>query len=179
MVDLLYRMIYNVAQIHEELLRINDSSELFLSDKELHFVVMGLLGMGLLLVIYPLFLILSKHNVLTIAWIYVFTVMVVISFAIEIGQRITGSGAVHFPQGLMEGPVLLTGLKNGRKTTEKQFSEASDRFFMHWDRSPRHGSWNIHRCSRCLQRPPRGGQASRAYPHRAGQGSPHSSGNVL
>ena len=209
MVDLLYRMIYNVAQIHEELLRINDSSELFLSDKELHFVVMGLLGMGLLLVIYPLFLILSKHNVLTIAWIYVFTVMVVISFAIEIGQGFTGTGnmdmddirpggvhadvlylcrrapgpdadlAVHFPQGLMEGPVLLTGLKNGRKTTEKQFSEASDRFFMHWDRSPRHGSWNIHRCSRCLQRPPRGGQASRAYPHRAGQGSPHSSGNVL
>ena len=92
MVDLLYRMIYNVAQIHEELLRINDSSELFLSDKELHFVVMGLLGMGLLLVIYPLFLILSKHNVLTIAWIYVFTVMVVISFAIEIGQGFTGTG---------------------------------------------------------------------------------------
>jgi putative flippase GtrA len=85
-------MIYNVAQIHEELLRINDSSELFLSDKELHFVVMGLLGMGLLLVIYPLFLILSKHNVLTIAWIYVFTVMVVISFAIEIGQGFTGTG---------------------------------------------------------------------------------------
>lgn len=92
MVDLLYRMIYNVAQIHEELLRINDSSELFLSDKELHFVVMGLLGMGLLLVIYPLFLILSKHNVLTIAWIYVFTVMVVISLAIEIGQGFTGTG---------------------------------------------------------------------------------------
>lgn len=92
MVDLLYKMIYNVAQIHEELLRINDSSELFLSDKELHFVVMGLLGMGLLLVIYPLFLILSKHNVLTIAWIYVFTVMVVISFAIEIGQGFTGTG---------------------------------------------------------------------------------------
>ena len=92
MVDLLYRMIYNVAQIHEELLRINDSSELFLSDKELHFVVMGLLGMGLLLVIYPLFLILSKHNVLTIALIYVFTVMVVISFAIEIGQGFTGTG---------------------------------------------------------------------------------------
>ena len=48
--------------------------------------------MGLLLVIYPLFLILSKHNVLTIAWIYVFTVMVVISFAIEIGQGFTGTG---------------------------------------------------------------------------------------
>jgi glycopeptide antibiotics resistance protein len=53
---------------------------------------MGLLGMGLLLVIYPLFLALSRNHVLTIAWIYVFTVMVMLSFAIEIGQGITGTG---------------------------------------------------------------------------------------
>ena len=48
--------------------------------------------MGLLLVIYPLFLLLSKRHVLTIAWIYVFTVMVMLSFAIEIGQGITDTG---------------------------------------------------------------------------------------
>ena len=53
---------------------------------------MGLLGMGMLLLIYPLFLALSKNHVLTIAWIYVFTVMVMLSFAIEIGQGITGTG---------------------------------------------------------------------------------------
>jgi glycopeptide antibiotics resistance protein len=57
-------------------------------------VVMGLVGMGLLLVIYPLFLALSKRHVLTIAWIYVFTVMVVLSFAIEIGQGITDTGSM-------------------------------------------------------------------------------------
>ena len=85
-------MVEGVARIHDKLLQINDSSALFLTDKQLHFVVMGLLGMGLLLVIYPLFLLLSKRHVLTIAWIYVFTVMVMLSFAIEIGQGITDTG---------------------------------------------------------------------------------------
>lgn len=92
MVRLLYFMVESVARVHEKLLQINDSSALFLSDKQLHFVVMGLLGMGFLLVVYPLFLALSRNHVLTIAWIYVFTVMVMLSFAIEIGQGITGTG---------------------------------------------------------------------------------------
>ena len=92
MVRFLYFMVEGVARIHNKILQINDSSALFLSDKQLHFAVMGLLGMGMLLVIYPLFLALSKNHVLTIAWIYVFTVMVMLSFAIEIGQGITGTG---------------------------------------------------------------------------------------
>lgn len=92
MVRFLYFMVEGIARIHDKLLQINDSSALFLTDKQLHFAVMGMLGMGLLLVIYPLFLALSKNHVLTIAWIYVFTVMVMLSFAIEIGQGITGTG---------------------------------------------------------------------------------------
>ncbi len=92
MVRFLYFMVEGVARIHNKILQINDSSALFLTDKQLHFAVMGLLGMGMLLVIYPLFLALSKNHVLTIAWIYVFTVMVMLSFAIEIGQGITGTG---------------------------------------------------------------------------------------
>lgn len=87
-------MVSGISRIHDKLLQINDSSALFLTDKQLHFVVMGLVGMGLLLVIYPLFLALSKKHVLTIAWIYVFTVMVVLSFAIEIGQGITDTGSM-------------------------------------------------------------------------------------
>lgn len=92
MVSFLYFLVRGIARIHDRLLQLNDSSALFLSDKELHFAVMGLLGMGLLFVIYPLFIALSKRHVLVIAWIYVFTVMVVLSFAIEIGQGITGTG---------------------------------------------------------------------------------------
>ena len=92
MVELLYFGVREIARIHEKLLQINDSSELFFTDKQLHFIVMGLFGMGLLLVIYPLFTALSRRHVLVIAWIYVITVLVVFSFAIEIGQGFTGTG---------------------------------------------------------------------------------------
>lgn len=92
MVRILYFLVLGIARIHEKILQINDSTELFLTDKQLHFVIMGLLGMGMLFVIYPLFIALSKKHVLMIAWIYVFTVMVVFSFAIEIGQGYTGTG---------------------------------------------------------------------------------------
>lgn len=92
MTEVLYMLVLGLARIHDKVLELNDSYELFLTDKQLHFVLMGLLGMGLLLVIYPLFIALSKRHVLTIAWIYVFTVLFVFSFAIEIGQGITGTG---------------------------------------------------------------------------------------
>ena len=85
-------MVRGVARIHDKILALNDSSALFLTDKQLHFIVMGLLGMGMLLLVYPLFIALSRHHVLIIAWIYVFTVLVMLSFAIEIGQGITNTG---------------------------------------------------------------------------------------
>lgn len=92
MTRILYYFVNKIALIHDKLLEINDRSEFFLSDKQLHFVVMGLFGIILLMFIYPLFIALSKKHVLTIAWLYVFTIMVVLSFAIEIGQGYTGTG---------------------------------------------------------------------------------------
>lgn len=96
MTRLLYAFVKGAALIHDSIMHLNDRSGLFLSDKQLHFLIMGMLGMGMLLVIYPLFLVLSRHHVLAIAWIYVFTVMVVLCFAIEIGQGITGTGNMEF-----------------------------------------------------------------------------------
>ena len=92
MADLLYYLVAKMAVIHDAIMTWNDSCETVLTDKELHFIVIGVLGMALLLVIFPLFKALSKHHVLVIAWIYVFTVMVVVTFAIEIGQGITHTG---------------------------------------------------------------------------------------
>ena len=94
MKQLLYKLVNGIARLHESILRLNDKSELFLTDKQLHFLVAGLAGMGLLLLIYPLFLALSKKHVLAIASIYVFTVMVVLTFAIEIGQGLSGTGTM-------------------------------------------------------------------------------------
>lgn len=97
MKKLLYAGVGLISRIHNMIMQVNNAFEANLSDKDLHFLVIGLLGMGMIFVIYPLFLWLAKRNhVMTIAWIYVFTVIVVISFAIEIGQKVTGTGSMEF-----------------------------------------------------------------------------------
>ena len=96
MADFLYVIVKMIAVIHDMIMTWNDSFETVFSDKELHFLVIGFLGMGMLFVIYPLFKLLGENHVLVIAWIYVFTVIIVIVFAIEIGQGITGTGTMDF-----------------------------------------------------------------------------------
>ena len=96
MANFLYVIVKMIAVIHDMIMTWNDSFETVFSDKEVHFLVIGFLGMGMLFVIYPLFKLLSENHVLVIAWIYVFTVIIVIVFAIEIGQGITGTGTMDF-----------------------------------------------------------------------------------
>lgn len=93
-VDLLIDIIYKT---HTYFLSMNDSFEAQLSDKQLHFLIIGLLGIGMLLVIYPLFKWMAKKNLtVLISWLYVFTVLVVITFAIEIGQWYSHTGEMDF-----------------------------------------------------------------------------------
>lgn len=92
----LYWVVEQIAKVHRYLLTLNDSFEYVFTDKELHFIVIGFLGMGMLFVVYPIFKALSKKHVMVIAWIYVFTVIIVITFAIEIGQKVTNTGAMEF-----------------------------------------------------------------------------------
>lgn len=96
MVRFLYWIVEQIAKVHTYLLTLNDSFEYVFSDKELHFIVIGIIGMLMLFIIYPLFKALSKNHVMVIAWIYVFTLIIVITFAIEIGQKITNTGAMEF-----------------------------------------------------------------------------------
>ena len=86
-----------IAKIHSHILRLNDAYEYNFTDKELHFLVIGMLGMGFIFVVYPVFKWLAKHeHVMVIAWIYVLTLIIVITFAIEIGQKVTGTGNMEF-----------------------------------------------------------------------------------
>lgn len=94
---ILYDIVELIAKIHNKLLSLNDSYEYNFTDKELHFLVIGAMGMAFIFVVYPLFKWLAKNNhVMVIAWIYVFTLIIVITFAIEIGQKITNTGAMEF-----------------------------------------------------------------------------------
>ena len=94
---ILYWGVGIVAKIHNYIMGLNNAYETNFSDKDLHFIVLGLLGLGMIFVIYPLFKYLAKQKkIMTIAWIYVTTVMFVITFAIEIGQKITNTGNMEF-----------------------------------------------------------------------------------
>ena len=93
---ILREMTMLMAQIHGMLMRINDGFELQLGDKDWHFIVMAALAMALFFVVHFVFARLAKWSVTAISFIYVFTVMTVLGFAIEIGQKITGTGAMDF-----------------------------------------------------------------------------------
>ncbi len=93
----LYWIVGQVAKIHNYLLHLNDAYEYNFSDKELHFLIIGAMGMAMIFAVHPLFKWLVKHNhIMVISWIYVFTLIIVITFAIEIGQRVTNTGTMDF-----------------------------------------------------------------------------------
>lgn len=93
---MLREMTVLMAQVHASLLRLNDGFELQLDDKELHFIVMAAIGMLLFFVVHFIFKRLARWSITAVSFIYVFTVMTVLGFAIEIGQRITGTGEMDF-----------------------------------------------------------------------------------
>ena len=93
--ELIYTFTTWVASIHERVLRINDAGGWYFDDKQLHFIVFGIFGMMLIFVLYPLFKLLAKHDhTMVITWLYVFTVIMVLAFAIEVGQWYTGTGTM-------------------------------------------------------------------------------------
>ena len=90
---LLYEIVNRIAMIHDLINKVNNRFEGILTDKQLHFLVIGILGMLLVLLIHPLFRRLARTNhVMVITWIYVFTLILVITFAVEIGQYMTNTG---------------------------------------------------------------------------------------
>ena len=97
MKEFLYAIVGYIAKAHNAILGLNDAYEYNFTDKQLHFLVIGIIGMLLVFVIHPIFTWLAKHNhTLVITWIYVFTMIIVLTFAIEIGQKVSHTGAMDF-----------------------------------------------------------------------------------
>ena len=90
-------MIKIIYEAHIYILSLNDKYNIHLTDKQLHFIVIGLFGIFMMLVIYPLFKWMAKrHLTVFIAWFYVTTVLIVITFAIEIAQWYSNTGTMDF-----------------------------------------------------------------------------------
>jgi len=87
---------------HDNLVRLTHALGLNVNDKQLHFLVIGLLGIILFLAVNKLFKYLIRYSLTAISFIYTFTILVVLVFAIEIEQKITGRGHMEF-QDIVEG----------------------------------------------------------------------------
>ena len=97
MTRLLYFIIELISRVHNKLLSLNDAYEYNFTDNELHFLIIGIIGMIMIFAVYPVFKWLAKHDhIMTITWIYVFTLIIVLTFAIEIGQKVSNTGAMEF-----------------------------------------------------------------------------------
>ena len=89
-----------VNTIHDILI---DMFGLHLNDKQLHFWVIGVIGIVTFFFVYIFFKVieLMKWNIAILAFIYTFTVMVVLVFAIELQQAITNRGNMEFADAVM------------------------------------------------------------------------------
>lgn len=94
--EFLYFIVKGIAKVHDSIMTLNDSFEYTFSDKELHFIIIAIIGIAMLFVVHPLFVALSKKHVMVISWIYVTTLIIVITFGIEIGQKISKTGKMEF-----------------------------------------------------------------------------------
>ena len=94
--DIIYMFTTWIAKVHDHVLMINDAGGWYFDDKQLHFIVIGVVGMLMIFVLYPIFKWLAKNNhTMVITWLYVFTVVIAVCFAIEIGQWYTGTGTME------------------------------------------------------------------------------------
>ncbi|HIS28273.1 MAG TPA: hypothetical protein IAA78_02330 [Candidatus Avamphibacillus intestinigallinarum] len=84
-----------VNNIHDVIIQIVGPG---VTDKQLHFWVMGFIGMVIFIMVYIAFRIISTFRFSTgiLSFIYTFTVMLVLVFAIEIQQALTSRGTMDF-----------------------------------------------------------------------------------
>ena len=96
METILYNIISIISQFHNYFLAMNDQRAESFTDKELHFIIIGAVGIALILALHPLFLWLAKTgHTMFITFFYVLTVVLVLTFAIEIGQGFSGTGVME------------------------------------------------------------------------------------
>ncbi|WP_456273549.1 hypothetical protein [Bacillus sp. AK031] len=88
-----------VNQLHDVLITVsNDVLGMNLTDKDLHFWIMGVIGIAVFFFIFAVTKWFSKlpFGITMIAFLYTLTFMFVLVFAIEIQQAITNRGNMEF-----------------------------------------------------------------------------------
>lgn len=96
MVTLLRKLSELITFFHYYLVQMFDSLGFQFTDKELHFIVIGIIGFLIFIISTKLFKWLAKYSIQLVSLVFTVTVLVVIVFAIEIQQKVSGSGNMEF-----------------------------------------------------------------------------------
>ena len=82
--------------IHDVVEKILNVIGIELSDKTLHFILFGFLGILMFFIVNAVFKWISKWSISAISFIYTFTFLAVLALSVEIQQKITGRGNMEF-----------------------------------------------------------------------------------
>ena len=96
MVKIMKEFLNIVNNIHDAIQNSVGGLGTGINDKQLHFIVIGIIGMVIFFATQALFKWLSKYSITAISFIYSLTVLTVIVFAIEIEQWLTKRGNMQF-----------------------------------------------------------------------------------
>lgn len=92
----LYQAVAYIARIHDMIAAYNRALAYPYSDKEMHFIVSAAFGLLLFLLILPFFHFLTKYGRAGImAWMLTLMTVLFVTFAIEVGQQVTGTGGLE------------------------------------------------------------------------------------
>jgi hypothetical protein len=94
--ELIILIVDIVNGIHDLIMRLTNELGLGLTDKDLHLWIFGIMGISIFAFVHFVFKVLAKYSLTAISFFYTFTVMLVIVFAVEIQQKVTGRGQMDF-----------------------------------------------------------------------------------
>jgi len=96
MIEILKILVGITNELHDLLVKFSSVFGFNFNDKQLHFIVIAIIGMIIYIIVDKLFKAMSKYSVSILSFIYTFTVLMVIVFGIEIEQKITKRGNMDF-----------------------------------------------------------------------------------
>lgn len=96
------KLIAEIVNIfHDIIMDLSGAFGLNLSDKDLHFWVIGIIGIFTFGITHLFFKAIAKWSLTAISFLYTFTVLIVFVFAIEIQQKVTGRGNMEFADAIV------------------------------------------------------------------------------
>jgi hypothetical protein len=90
-----------VNLIHDFIVNTANEIGINITDKDLHLLVFGIIGISIFIIVHFCFKMLSEISITAISFVYTLTLVLVLVFAVEIEQKISGRGQMEFDDAVM------------------------------------------------------------------------------